>query len=98
MMGSGCFEPGQVVLGRVFSGTWWDLVLNAPSGGGFCEVNLANTPLTCHCCLQSGKGLVWHGRGPGCPIALYREYTWASMGTGHSQGKSKRPHVGFSTA
>lgn len=44
VMGSGWFEPGQVVSGRMFSGTWCNLVLNAPGGRGCWEVNSANHP------------------------------------------------------
>lgn len=66
VMGSGCFEPRQVVPGRMFSGIQWDSVLNEPTGEGFYEVNSANALLVCHCCLWSEMGL-------GCPVALYRE-------------------------
>lgn len=61
--GSGCFEPGQVVPGRMVPGSCWDLVLSATSGEGFCEVNSANTPFICHYCSQPGMGQSGTGGG-----------------------------------
>lgn len=37
-MGSGCFRYGQLASGWMFTGNWWDLVLNALSSKGFCAL------------------------------------------------------------
>jgi len=80
----------------MFSGAWWDLVLNVFSGGGFCEFSQHLSSLSL--LLAAWKGPVKQGRGSSCPMALYGEGTWAGVGAGPSQGKSKRPSVGFSAA
>lgn len=48
--------------------------------------------VTATCSLEEAS-LAW--RQPGCPVAMYREGTWASLETGHLEGKSEMSSAGF---
>lgn len=75
----------QVVSGRMSSGTWCNLVSNAPGGGGCWKVISANLSLLPVTATPSLKGISWAWERAELPSSLVREGTWANMGTGQEQ-------------